>query len=101
MVVLGQRSVSLGVVVHVVDKAIEQLVGGVKIQQLGIARPGFDIGRTQAAHSLRQALLVGRQFLGQAHRIGVGQGAAGIGVEQFGQGRKARLDGGDDLQRPS
>ncbi|MNF86014.1 hypothetical protein D3C84_684350 [compost metagenome] len=58
--VIGQRGVGLCITVQLVDEAIEQFVRGVEIQQIGVAGHTFLKAGSQAAHSRRQALLVGR-----------------------------------------
>ncbi|MNZ66592.1 hypothetical protein D3C78_848210 [compost metagenome] len=78
---------------QLVDEAIEQFVRGVEIQQIGVAGHTFLKAGSQAAHSRRQALLVGRQLARQARCIGMGQCPAGEAVEQLGQVLQPRLDG--------
>ena len=91
--VVGQGRVGLRVVVQVVDKAVKQLVGGVKIQLLGFARVALLKARAQAAHFGGQAVLVGAQLVDQARGVGTGEGATGETVEHFGEVLQAGLDG--------
>nr|GFA52677.1 hypothetical protein [Tanacetum cinerariifolium] len=93
MVVIGQRRVSLGVVMQVIDEAIQQFVGGVEIQQLVVAWVGPDEFGTKAAHVLRQIRLVDTQPIGEQRGVGVGQRASGEGLQQPGQCSEARLNG--------
>ncbi|MNV81518.1 hypothetical protein D3C71_1751870 [compost metagenome] len=66
MPVRGQRGVGFGVAVHLVDEAVEQLEGGVEVEQVGLARLGCQVLGAQAAHLRLQAFLVGGQLQGQA-----------------------------------
>ena len=89
---VGQGRVGLRVVVQVVDEAVQQLVGSVEIQLLGVRRVVFLEARPQAAHLGGQAVLVGAQLVDQARGIGAGEGAAREAVEHFGQVLQAGLD---------
>lgn len=104
MAVFGQGRMGLGIAVQLVDEAIKQLIGGVEIQLLGIARLVLLEQRAHAAHPRRQLGLVARQLFGQARGIGAGQGAAGETVQQFGEvlqpgfGRRQHILGGAAAQ---
>ncbi|MNJ77800.1 hypothetical protein D3C77_753880 [compost metagenome] len=81
MLVRGQRGVGLGVAVHLVDKAVQQLERGVEVELIGLAGLSRQVLGAQAAHLGLQAFLVGSQLQGQAQRIGVGQRPVHIGLQ--------------------
>ncbi|MNV87760.1 hypothetical protein D3C71_1819110 [compost metagenome] len=92
MTVIGQGRVGLCITVQVVDKAIEQFVGGVEIQLPGLARIALLERRPQTAHPRWQTFLVGAQHCNQARCIGAGQGTTAEAVEQLGEVLQAGFD---------
>ncbi|MNS80279.1 hypothetical protein D3C72_1139540 [compost metagenome] len=93
MTVIGQGGVGLCITVQVVDETIKQLVRGVEIQLLGIARIALLERCPQTTHPRRQTFLVGAQHHDQTRRIGAGQGTTAEAVEQLGEVLQTRLDG--------
>ena len=91
--VVGQRGVGQRVVVQVVDKAEQQLVGGVEVEE--VRRAGFALQKPdpQRTDMPWQARLEGIQLLGEQGRVFIRQRATGIGVEQLRQDLQLRLDG--------
>ncbi|MNO97292.1 hypothetical protein D3C76_889950 [compost metagenome] len=88
----------LGIAVHLVDEAVEQLESGMEVEQVGLAGVGLLVLGAQPTHLGLQALFIGGQLQRQAQRVRVGQGAAHVGFKQRDQGVQAGLDGADDLQ---
>ncbi len=85
------------VVVQVIDKAVQQLVGGMKIQLLGFARVALLERRAQTAHRGGQAVFISAELVNQPCGIRACERAAGKTVKHFGEVLQAGFDRDDHM----